>query len=87
MRLMSKNAVLVLPIVVWLGLFVAKASSALSPVNSVVRIPRAGASSGEGKKKRKKTTKKPADLAKEKEAIQEALKEKDSATALGDAIR
>ena len=87
MRIMSKNAVLVLPIVVWLGLFVAKASSALSPVNSVVRIPRAGASSGEAKKKRKKTTKKPADLAKEKEAIQEALKEKDSATALGDAIR
>jgi hypothetical protein len=87
MRIMSKNVVLLLPIVLWLGLFIAKASSAVSPVNSVVRIPRGGASSGEAKKKRKKKTKKPVDLTKEKEAIKEALKEKDSAAALGDAIR
>ena len=39
------------------------------------------------KKKKKKREKSPTDLIKEKEAIQEALKEKDSAEALGDAIR
>lgn len=84
---MCKNPFQLLPIVIWLGLFVARVSSVVSPVNSIVRIPRAGASSGEAKKKRKNKAKKPVDLAKEKEAIQEALKEKDSATALGDAIR
>ena len=57
----------------------------------MVGIPRGGASMVEAKSKKKKKTKKkektPADLIQEKEAIQEALKEKDSAKALGDAIR
>jgi hypothetical protein len=60
----------------------------------VVTISRGGASMVETKpsdknkkKKKKRKAKAPADLLKDKEAIQDALKEKDSAKALGDAIR
>lgn len=64
-------------------------------LKSMVTIPRGGASMVETKstdttnkkRKKKKKPKTPADLMKEKEAIKDALKEKDSAKALGDAIR
>ncbi|KAI2513264.1 hypothetical protein MHU86_1035 [Fragilaria crotonensis] len=66
-----------------------------SHLKSMVAIPRGGASMVETKstettnkkRKKKKKPKTPADLMKEKEAIKDALKEKDSAKALGDAIR
>lgn len=84
---MPKQAVLLLSIVLGLGA-VAEASLAPSSRKALMSVPRGGAAAGETKKKRKKKKKKkPTDAAKEKEAIQEALKEKDSAQALGDAIR
>ena len=84
---MPKQAVLLLSIVLGLGA-VAEASLAPSSRKALMSVPRGGAAAGETKKKRKKKKKKkPTDAAKEKEAIQEALREKDSAQALGDAIR
>jgi hypothetical protein len=92
-----KNAMLSLSIVLGLGVVhevsSSSSSSSLHQYQSMVRMPRGGASMVEAKPKTKKKKnnkrkeKTPADLIQEKEAIQEALKEKDAAKALGDAIR
>lgn len=94
-NVMHSSCMLLLSIVVGFGVVFIPAVSSSSPslyrYQSMVGIPRGGASMVEAKSKKKKKTKKkektPADLIQEKEAIQEALKEKDSAKALGDAIR